>query len=678
MSYMLFSDKKYPNSNQFLISTVEIIWAFLCTVGLVALAATLLSFHPISELPITSVIVPWGVNAINPKPHEQFVILATLLLVPILNLISLKIIISIPTGFKKVTYFAPSLLVLPLMTIFPFVFYVDKFIPMSYVSFLTPGLSTQSVILCMSLTLIFFVSSALSKQNKNAYFQPSKKFWHAAFMLFGLCIALFLTFSFRIISLPMEQSITYNHVDAIFYSISQVIGGKTLLIDLPAQYGLYAEFLKPLFFITGLSLFKFTVIMGLLQIVALSFLFLTILKIIKNKFIILISIMTLSFMTYYTYHQLHGTFDPYYQYYPIRFLFPAIAIFLFSCLLKNFSFKNVLLLWNFDSGIPVWGAFIGFLIFMLLFPRKNLSRPIALKMLLINITTVAVVFLIFFGYLSLKAHTIVDLSQYLKYQHIFYVTGFAMLPIARGFAHWQIIVGIYLLGLTIPLYSWIKGYHSSRHDMLFYLSILGFGLFSYYTGRSHPLTLALCLWPALIIGCIITDMLLRLIKAKKLPYFFVIPVVPIVLFGVLISASLTQGIPVLYNIGQQRWATTLENKPNQVSHNIAFIKSKVNNEKEAIILTPIEKSLASIYYAETGLTSPVRGPGLIEMLLQDDWENMIQTVMKNCNKPLFIQLDDTKQIPTMYQFSLTAYKIIDKTEDMIYLKAMCSEPPLSS
>src|SRR5262249_45929703 len=54
------------------------------------------------------------------------------------------------------------------------------------------------------------------------------------------------------------------HFTAVFSSVVQVHFGKALLINAQGQYGLYAHFLQPLFALVGLSVLKFTLVMGLL------------------------------------------------------------------------------------------------------------------------------------------------------------------------------------------------------------------------------------------------------------------------------------------------------------------------------------------------------------------------------------------------------------------------------
>ena len=57
-----------------------------------------------------------------------------------------------------------------------------------------------------------------------------------------------------------------THFQAIAYPLSQLFAGKPLLTAAPPLYGYYAEFLLPLFKLTGLSVFKFCLVQAALQI----------------------------------------------------------------------------------------------------------------------------------------------------------------------------------------------------------------------------------------------------------------------------------------------------------------------------------------------------------------------------------------------------------------------------
>ena len=77
------------------------------------------------------------------------------------------------------------------------------------------------------------------------------------------------------------------HFTAYFDSVVQVYLGKTLLVNNSAQYGLYALFLKPLFVLFGLSVFKFTLVMCIIEamwLLCLLFLMRSTIRVMFTKF----------------------------------------------------------------------------------------------------------------------------------------------------------------------------------------------------------------------------------------------------------------------------------------------------------------------------------------------------------------------------------------------------------
>jgi len=682
---MMFLESKQKNTPTFYHLTKEPAWASLFTIILLLFVGYLLSLYPVSEPSLNELkqlYVPWYADHLSPKPKERFIYTRLLLLLPLLNLLAIALSIAISKKFKLPVYVESSIfLITPLFITIPLLLYLDPFETISFAVILLGNFARNKTFLIIAalITIGLFLNYVYYSRKKNlSYFVPSQPFYlklgTAIFNLIILGMIILQSFSFRIVDASIVSEWPHHvHFNAAFYVVTQVASGKILLSDLPAQYGLYAEFLKPLFSIIGLSVYNLTLVMGLLQITALVCLFLTLSQYIKNKSIIFICIMSLCFFTGFTFSKIQGHYDPYYQYFPLRFFFPAISIFLFSILIRHkklyfteiilFSFLcGVSLLWNLDTGVPILGAFLSYLCSLILFPTKDISRIAALKRLLVSVLSVITFIFLFWGYLSIKANSPLNLGDLLKYQYIFYMAGFFMLPIAKGFAHWQIFCGIYIAGLTIALYSWLKGSRSTRGDLFFYLSILGLGLFSYYSGRSHPRVLICCTWPAFIVAFIMMDTLFRLVKAKKLPYLFAAPGIPVLFFGVVLTGCLISATPMLYKSAQVHWSRILQAQasPTPITENILFIVSKTMADKEAIMLTDLQ----SLYYAETRLASPIQGPGLGEMILQHDWDNMVQAIMQ-CHKHLFVQLDNG-ELPDRYQFILKKYQLIDKTSTLAY------------
>jgi len=232
----------------------------------------------------------------------------------------------------------------------------------------------------------------------------------------------------------------YGHFDAVFYSLSQVVQGKTILVDLPSSYGLFPELIAPLFKIIGLSVFKFSIFMWLLQIISLISLFYLLTKIIKNTFILFIVTPSIILMTFANFG---GVIDAYYQYCPIRFFWPAISVLLFFFFCKNKSiYKSALIsftaaiasIWNFETGIMIFISYAIYLLIRFYFltqskqinfseNNKDWVKSDFLKSFILHILIFLLTISIFLLCLNILSNKPLNYSWLYEYQHIFYLLG---------------------------------------------------------------------------------------------------------------------------------------------------------------------------------------------------------------------------------------------------------------
>src|SRR5262249_9594987 len=162
-----------------------------------------------------------------------------------------------------------------------------------------------------------------------------------------------------------DEGGTYSqnwHFAAAFNSVVQVHFGKALLIDGRGQYGLYAHFLQPLFALGGLSVLKFTLVMALLLAASYVALWVVLRQAVRNQLVALCGFFALVFTGWLSLRfPKDGRFqwvDPYFQYHPIRFLFPTLLVLLGWKYFRQPSRRlyggttvllSVGVLWNFDS-----------------------------------------------------------------------------------------------------------------------------------------------------------------------------------------------------------------------------------------------------------------------------------------------------------------------------------------
>ena len=466
-----------------------------------------------------------------------------------------------------------------------------------------------------------------------------------AWFTFAAAVALQML-SWRLVGIAsVTRSASWSiSADPVLYTLSQVAAGKTLLVDLPSQYGLYPEILGPLFKLAGLSVFKVSALFAALQVVSLCAIYYVLSCLIKTRTLLVIAGIALVMMTFETDLHFSGLDERYYQYWPIRFFWPAVSVAAFFFFSRNRTLArgavlSVLgatgLLWNLDSGlfiIVAYGAYlVSRLIAIMLMSRQGAapagpepwSARTYLAALLLHVLITLSIVAAFLGYLLWKADRPLHLVWLVEYPRIFYSLGLMMLPLPHRIDPWMSVLCVYLLGLFRSLSAWRRSAPTVRDDVLFYLSILGLGLFVYYEGRSHVLNLVSVCWPAILVVAILADEVLRAVRARVLPMGYLWSPIASVALLLLAGSSFAVGVPRLFTEAVRQYATRRVPEDPVVQSELAFIKAHAERRRECLILSKRQ----GIYYAETGLASPVAGPGLIETLLKSDEERLVSTFL---------------------------------------------------
>ncbi|MEQ8224973.1 MAG: hypothetical protein ABRQ37_21830, partial [Candidatus Eremiobacterota bacterium] len=195
------------------------------------------------------------------------------------------------------------------------------------------------------------------------------------FILFSIPNALYNIHTFR--ENRWNDTIFGYHFGTVFYSIVQVYNGKAILVDFSHQYGLYAHFLEPIFRITGLSALKFTALMGILIAFSFFLLYKFLREITETKFIASLGFLSIFFCCsllaeFFKIKFLDSSYDPFFQYYPLRVIFPVLSIYItwkyfnkegFFLYYSSFIIYSIAVLWNFDTGSVVFLSWLLILIY---------------------------------------------------------------------------------------------------------------------------------------------------------------------------------------------------------------------------------------------------------------------------------------------------------------------------
>lgn len=457
-----------------------------------------------------------------------------------------------------------------------------------------------------------------------------KRIMLSLLQVFCLAISLFLAIM-NVFSIQTVQNegIYLSHLNAVYHSVAAVIANQYILIDFPTQYGLYAHLLEPLFRITGLNLSIFTSVMAVLIFGTFYFWAYFLKKSLENTILSFIGFLMTIYIGYIFVRL--DNIDSYFQYYPIRTIFPALLLFLSVRYFKretkklyyvSFFLYAIGVLWNFETGIIVYISWIAVLIFNEL--SLEISK-VAFKNCLLHtlkgIIILILVFTMYSLYILLRSGTLPNFIKMFQYIRYFYDYGFFMIPMP--IIHpWNLVILSYIIGLVISIRSIIDKNTIFKSKMIFLVSILGLGLFSYYQGRSHDIVLLYVTYPCLMLFTLFTDNILENIKHNRK---FRSQTVAFSLFFVFM---LTTVFSTIYNFGtlfnylKYHWTAMINNENNYITMGTDYIKQFTHAGEEVLILS----MNSGIYYADTKVKPVLDLPGSSEMFLKEDYKVIMDTI----------------------------------------------------
>jgi hypothetical protein len=335
----------------------------------------------------------------------------------------------------------------------------------------------------------------------------------------------------------------------------------------------------------------------------------------------------------------------YLQYYPIRFICPAVALFLFA----RYCFKptragiaalgiasGIAIFWNFDSGVPVLIS-IG----ATLLVKPFFTQPLRWKVLLPAVgfsSFAALTFGALMVALRIKAGGPLGIQEAIASQKLFYGSGFMMLPMPEAFHPWQIILVVYAAAAVATVSAWRRHIDSHVYDVLFCAALMGLGLFTYYQGRSHIFCLMMVLWPVLVVGAILTDLILRSVRNRSTSRMSSLLAFPFLIFVSIGTVTLAFSARELVTAGISNLADFQKPRDPVVESELEFLRS-TNKGRDCLILAQRQ----AIYHAELRTASPLPGPGMIETLLQSDLDALMAGALSDQVKCIYLGVGPSSQ-----------------------------------
>jgi hypothetical protein len=420
--------------------------------------------------------------------------------------------------------------------------------------------------------------------------------------------------------------------DAVIYSIMRISQGGTCLVDVMPQYGCYGEFFRPLWRFVPASVMAVTTVFFLLYLLAFFAAMRFAACVMRTPEMLLLCGVTLvASSSFYTF------FDVDLQYWPLRTLFPCLALWLAprwqsgagsAKALALGIFSALAISWNLDSGFPV---FLSLAILIALSGctefcsvRWLLSRERFAHLGIYSLGTAATLALMF-GYLTLKAGTLADPGLYIHFQRIFYISGLMMLPIPPLPHPWGLVAVVILLALAALCIRVLRGRAERQYELIGFAAVLAIGTFVYYTGRSHIRVLELVSWLPIILAFCLADRMAGSAAAKS----------ALRLTGVGGALVLIAAWLWFYGKGiDDRWAGQLGVAGNAAPlvEDARFIARETRPGDNVAIFAPNQGSLA----LTAGRTLQLKGPGITETLLWSEAGKTMKALHDHGPEHLFL------------------------------------------
>lgn len=553
---------------------------------------------------------------------------------------------------ERVSYITSLVLLIPIFSFFYLLFFHRTRIVNS-ITFLNKfndfvSLSCLLFLILLAVILVFFyqyfifipcifLACLLFYCKEKAVFKTKKiVICYVVFAILYLAKVIFLYFSKEITDVYYEL----YHFSAFAYPIFKVGNGLTLSVDFNNIYGYYPYFYMFLSKILGawtvnkvlyFNIFLLTSCWLMMGIV--------INKFIKNKMYAFISFILFIFLT-------GGNGIYYLQTFPLRiinfvFIWVIASCFLFTngrrkFLFMLFGFAGLCLgiVWNSESGLISLIAWTVFLIYYQALidtvKSKNFYKK-SLIFILFFIITLTVSAFIYLSIAYFRTGKFVYWKDIFMGADLFYKSGFYMIKITP-YHPWFVPLIIYFVALIFALNPVLQ-YKKSRKPFLpflFLTSLIGFGFYIYYQGRSHITCLTGVLFPIpLIIGLFI-DRLQHIIKLfavnKNLSIFYR----SLKLWNFILCTSVFSCFFfVCYK--------NIEAK-NNIDENSLYNSHKefiegLKNENNVLILA----GGAPVFYEMLGIKDNFPFPPVEDLILKKDYDKILTYIEQNNNSIVFTE-----------------------------------------
>ena len=501
--------------------------------------------------------------------------------------------------------------------------------------------------------------------------------------------------SFRIFSFShlSGSAVWSDHLDAVISSVSQVRAGHTLLVDAPSQYGLFPELLSPILNVMPAGVMGLTLSFGILQVISMLCVMAFMRRRIRNPLVLAAGYGALTMVTFGL-HSLCGLRfsepDPVFQYWPVRFVAPALSLPLVGWVTKKLSWQRVVVLgcwcglclfWNLDSGAAVMYA--ATMLFALLTGLRLSGIAIgSWSAISLSLATISVPILSAFSYscgliwLAIRSGGPMVFKWIIGYQSTFYGLGFGMLPLPAWPDAWVVVITGYTIAILISLQRLRDGRRPGREAIYLYVPLLGLGLFSYFQGRSHFFNLVAVSWPMIVIAAILIDRHLLGISKGLIPTSSC----TLSLVGLMTLFLPTLGLILCYPTLLRKGMRPSIHQPDAfqmaapyLSTELEMVRRYCSSSQPPCLILSLRQG---IYALEAHTASALKGPSPAEMLLKKDKEDLISQIKSGRSRRILLGIGPSilrHLLPLDEVFRYYEAKEINKEGTMLLMEHRTSQ-----
>ncbi|MBT4731820.1 hypothetical protein HOB87_07610 [Candidatus Woesearchaeota archaeon] len=658
-------------------SLVFLYSVFSYLVALFFIGFIIYKYHNLNTLDIVEVIKSTyilDVHEFKPEPFEWIIYTLGLVFFPILILPLHFVLNSYASLFKsQYVYNISWLLVFMTPVIVLFYASTQEWGSWYYKFFLEKTVfSVNSIVpfflLTLMATLIYFDKLKLPSVVRNTLLKAMSVILSAVTLYY-----LILSFFINIFDVNSSEW-GWTHFDAIYYSVVQVVNDNSALyVDgFSNTYGLYPHLLEPILSLTGgVSIFKFTLIQAALIFISFWIIYYVINKLVANRIIANIGFLSVIWAQYFygkfAAMYLHRQMEYYFQYTPLRTIFPCLILYLaYKYTTKKSNFIRLLgyvvsaisLIWNIETGAIVSISWYMFILY------SNIDHDGGAKFNLIKSFNE---FLVFFGVIAaiIVFYYIYIYTRYgeppqlqLSFQTIktFGSHGYFMINIPV-IGPWNLLILIYISAFFYALLNIKKKAMYQFNSVMFLLSTMGFGLFYYYLGRSANGNIFFVSWPGFILLTMYVNALHIKMKNKKALIHQKVLFISIMTVFLASTVNMIYYAPGAINkliINRNKVFDLRENTV--VKSNIEFIKKNTKPYENILILSGRQ----GVYHSET-TTSSSFNIGLRDLFYKKDYDKLIELISSK-NIKIFLDEDTFKNDPGQSVYNYNNAHIISVIE----------------